>query len=175
MKKWYSSLLMLLPLGCVGIPEGLKPVENFEVNKYLGTWYELVRLDHRFERGLSQVSATYTVGPNETIVVLNRGFDQANGQWKTIQGKAKLAGDNNEGRLKVSFFGPFYAAYNILYLDSEYQHAIVCGPNRSYLWILSREKTISEAKLDELVQKAQEFGFETEKLIYVDHANDKFG
>jgi apolipoprotein D and lipocalin family protein len=148
------------------------PVKEFRLDRFSGVWYEIARLDHRFERGLSNVSATYTPGADGRITVMNRGFDDADGTWKDIEGKARLAGNPEEGRLKVSFFGPFYGAYNIIYLDPDYQHAVVCGPNTSYLWILSRTSSLPQSTLSDLVDRAASWGFKTDELIYVKHDRD---
>lgn len=161
---------LLLFMGCTAIPEGLRAVSDFQAKRYLGTWYEIARLDHAFERGLNNVSATYTRRSDGGIDVLNRGSDEKTGQWKNARGKAYFIGKTDEGRLKVSFFGPFYGAYNIIVLDKEqYRYALVCGPDRSYLWILAREKHLDQETLDQLVKMAGSLGFATSKLIYVSH------
>lgn len=157
-------------LGCTGIPEGLKPVSDFDVTRYLGTWYEIARLDHPFERGLSDVSAVYTLDDDGTIEVLNKGFDTQNKRWKEACGQARFLGDMSVGSLEVSFFGPFYSGYHIIALDLEnYRYAMVAGPSRSYLWLLSRSKTLDESIYSDLVSRAEEWGFDTEKLIRVKH------
>ena len=157
-------------LGCTGVPGGLTPVSDFDVKNYLGTWYEIARLDHPFERGLSNVSAVYTLGDDGRIEVLNKGFDKQNDRWKDAQGKAYFLGDMSVGSLKVSFFGPFYSGYHIIALDREnYQYAMVTGPSRSYLWILSRSKALDEDIYMNLVSRAEEWGFDTKKLIRVKH------
>jgi len=156
--------------GCVGPPSGIKPVEGFDLNRYLGKWYEIARLDHRFERGMTNVSAIYTKREDDGIAVVNRGFVPKTGEWKTVEGKARFVEDPRKGSLKVSFFGPFYGGYHVLALDREsYQYAMVCGPNRSYLWILARQRTLSAPTLDRLTEKARELGFAVDELIYVVH------
>jgi len=163
-------LLSLIFAGCSSIPTGVQAVRNFDVNRYQGTWYEIVRLDHIFERGLSNVSATYTLRDDGGIDVLNKGFDDDTGQWKQIKGKAYFVKDKTVGRLKVTFFWPFYGGYNIISLDPEnYSYAMVCGPNRSYLWILAREKILSRPVIEQLTITAQNLGFKTDKLIFVEH------
>ncbi len=157
-------------LGCTGVPGGLKPVSGFDMKKYLGTWYEMARLDHPFERGLSNVSAVYTRNDDDTIRVVNKGYDQSNDRWKEALGKARFLGDMSVGSLKVSFFGPFYSGYHIIALDREhYQYAMVTGPSRSYLWILSRSKTLDESIYQDLTSQAESWGFDTKKLIRVKH------
>ena len=156
--------------GCTGIPEGLKPVTGFEPGRYLGKWYEIARLDHAFERNLSNVSATYTQKENGDIQVLNRGFNAKTGVWKQIVGKARFIQSDGIGSLKVSFFGPFYGGYHIIALDKEnYSYSMVAGPNRSYLWILSRSKSIDDATYTKLVKMAGEWKFDTTKLMKVSH------
>lgn len=164
-----SLVLMTLMIGCTEIPDGFKPVENFDIERYLGKWYEIARLDHKFERNMSNVSATYTANDSGDITVVNRGYKVKTGQWKSIQGVARPIGNENTGSLKVSFFGPFYGGYHIIDLDQQtYSYAMVVGPNRSYFWILSRERVMNEALLNELVTKAAAYGIDTKKLIRVE-------
>lgn len=160
--------------GCTGIPENVTAVQGFELNRYLGTWYEITRLDHRFERGLDNVSATYTLRKDGGVDVINKGRNRQTGKWEQAEGKAYFVGRNDEGRLKVSFFGPFYSGYNIIALDQEhYSYALVTGPNRSYLWILSRARTIPEETLSQLIERAEELGYDTQQLIFVEHEPNK--
>ena len=155
---------------CSGTPDGLEPVSGFELDRYLGTWYEVARLDHRFERGLSNVTATYSLRDDGGVHVVNRGFDTVAGQWDEAVGKAYFVGAEDVGHLKVSFFGPFYGGYNVIELDKVgYQHALVAGPDRSYLWILSRTPTPSPELVRTLVDKAAGLGFATDELIFVGH------
>lgn len=155
---------------CTGIPEGVEPVNGFELERYLGDWYEVARLDHRFERGLSDVSANYSRRADGGIDVLNRGYDAVAGEWREAMGKAYPSGEPGEGRLKVSFFGPFYGGYNIIELDREsYRYSLVAGPDRSYLWILARSPALDDAIVRRLVARARELGFATDELIYVEH------
>ena len=163
-------LFMILSIlsGCTGIPSGIKPVDNFQIEKYLGTWYEIARLDHSFERGLTNVSATYTLRDDGGINVLNKGFDQKSNKWKQIKGKAYFIKDKTIGRLKVSFFWPFYGGYNVISLDEEnYSYAMVCGPTRSYLWILARQKSLDKKITDNLIELANKSNFKTDSLIFV--------
>ncbi len=156
--------------GCVSVPSGIKPIEDFDVTRYLGTWYEIARLDHSFERGLTDVSATYTPRTDGGIDVLNRGYNQRSGRWKQAKGRAYFVRERTTGFLKVSFFGPFYGSYVIMALDRDaYSYALVCGPNRSYLWVLARETTLNQAVLDRLLAQAKESGFKTDELIFVTH------
>ncbi|NCF16450.1 MAG: lipocalin [Gammaproteobacteria bacterium] len=155
---------------CMGLPQGTSAVSGFEVDRYLGTWYEIARLDHRFERGLTNVTAEYTLQDDGGLRVVNRGFSTKTEEWDEAVGKAYLVGSPDVGQLKVSFFGPFYGGYNILELDKEdYQYALVAGPDRSYLWILARSPDLSESKVQSLVEKARRLEFPVNDLIYVSH------
>jgi apolipoprotein D and lipocalin family protein len=166
----FIILLSVVLEGCANMPSGIQAVQDFNASQYQGKWYEIARLDHSFERGLSNVSATYTLRNDGGIDVLNRGFDKQSGLWKEAKGRAYFAKENTVARLKVSFFWPFYGGYNVIALDYEnYSYALVCGPNRSYLWILAREKTLSRSIIDNLVKTAENSGFSVEKLIFVEH------
>jgi apolipoprotein D and lipocalin family protein len=168
--KLYIFLSVLFISGCTGLPEGTEPVSGFDVSRYTGKWYEIARLDHRFERGLEQITAEYTPNEDGGIKVVNRGYDADSQTWKEAEGRAYLVDDPTVGRLKVSFFGPFYGGYNILRLDREnYQYALVSGPNRSYLWVLSRTPEMKPDTLKDLIDYAESLGFATSELIYVDH------
>jgi len=157
--------------GCTGMPENVKVVDDFELDRYLGRWYEIARLDHSFERGLSHVTATYTRHEDGGIEVVNRGYDMQKGVWNEALGKAYPLGEPGQGRLKVSFFGPFYGAYNILALDrQDYSYALVAGPDRNFLWLLARQPQLPRATLTRLIGQAERLGFDTERLIYVDHS-----
>jgi apolipoprotein D and lipocalin family protein len=170
-----SFLLVLLALaGCAGAPEGVTVVDDFELDRYLGTWYEIARLDHRFERGLSNVTATYSMRDDGGVRVLNRGFNTDEGEWEEAEGKAYFVGDPTVGQLKVSFFGPFYGGYNIMELDkSGYQYALVAGPDRGYLWLLARSPDIDKQVIERLVSVAANTRFPVDELIYVDHDKDE--
>jgi apolipoprotein D and lipocalin family protein len=169
MKKLFVVPALFLA-GCVGLPEGIEPVENFKLDRYLGTWYEIARLDHRFERGLSRITAEYSLREDGGVRVLNRGYSAKDQEWKEAEGKAWFVEGPDKGYLKVSFFGPFYGSYVVFELDHEhYRYALVSGPDRSYLWILSRTPEMKPDVKDELIVKAAALGFDTGKLIYVEH------
>lgn len=166
MKKLLLLFFILLA-GCTGVPQGLTVVDDFRLERYLGTWYEIARLDNRFEKDLGQVSAEYSLREDGGVKVVNRGFDRKKGEWKSIGGKAAFVGDPSKGALKVSFFGPFYASYNVLALDTEnYGWALVCGRNKELFWILARQPEMEPLLLKRLVAKADSLGFETSKLRY---------
>ena len=171
-KKHALKILLLVALGlisaCTGIPEGVKPVEGFELQRYLGKWYEIARLDHSFERGLSRVTAEYSLRDDGGVRVVNRGYSANKDEWDQAEGKAYFMGSPSVGHLKVSFFGPFYGSYVIFELDKEYDYAMVSGPSRSYLWLLSRTPTINESLKQRFIQRASMLGFAVDKLIWVD-------
>jgi apolipoprotein D and lipocalin family protein len=159
----------LLSAGCVHAPDGIEPVRGFDVERYMGRWYEVARLDHRFERGLDQVTATYTLQPDGTVRVVNRGFDAAKNEWNEAVGKAKFVGPKDVGALKVAFFGPFYGGYNVVDIDPDYQNVMIVGPSRSYLWILSRVPDPPADVVERLKRKATDLGFDTSALVYPKH------
>jgi len=160
-----AMMAVLAITGCTRLPEGITPVQGFELKRYLGEWHEVARLDHRFERGLTRVTATYSLREDGSVKVLNRGWNAAKGTWKQAEGRAVFIGASSEGRLKVSFFGPFYGAYTIMALDPE-RYSMICGPDRSYFWILSRESKLDPVILEKLLAQARDQGFATDKLIY---------
>lgn len=165
-----TALFLVLQSGCTDSPDGVTVVTGFEIDRYLGTWYEIARLDHSFERGLSAVTANYSLRDDGGVRVVNRGYNEKTGEWDEAIGKAYFVGASNIGQLKVSFFGPFYGGYNIIELDeSGYQYSLVAGPDRDYLWILSRTAQMQPDVLQSLVNKANELGFATDELIFVEH------
>jgi len=166
-------LTCLLTLtGCVNIPDNVEAVHGFELQRYLGKWYEIARLDHSFERDLISVTADYSLRQEGGIRVVNRGFNSRNGEWEQAEGRAYFVDQPDIGRLKVSFFGPFYSGYNIIALDKQYyRYAMVCGPNRSYLWILARERTLDKQTLNRLLEQARNNGFDVKQLIFVQQSS----
>lgn len=165
--RYVLSLLLLCIGGCLGMPETVKPVQGFELDRYLGKWHEIARLDHSFERGLEQVTAEYFLRDDGGLKVLNRGFSTEEGEWQEAEGRAFFVNEAEEGYLKVSFFGPFYGSYVVYELDKEnYQYAFISGPDTSYLWFLSRTKTVEPAMIEHFVEQARSLGFDTEQLIF---------
>lgn len=174
MKRIILSFLILggmslFQFSCSNIPAGVVAIKNFDKARYLGTWYEIARFDFRFERNLDNTTATYTLNENGTIKVLNKGFNYVKKKWQDAQGKAKFVGDPTVAMLKVSFFGPFYAGYNVIALDPDYRYALVSGSSTEYLWILAREKTIPEEVKQNYLDIARKAGFNTDNLIWVKH------
>ena len=149
-------------------PPGVTVVTPFDSQRYLGKWYEIARFDHRFERGLQRVTATYSSMDDVGIQVVNRGYNPERGMWQQVVGQAYFTGDPSRAALKVSFFGPFYGGYNVIALDKEYRHALVCGPDRDYLWILSRTPTISDEMKQQMLDVATRQGFDVSKLMWIE-------
>jgi apolipoprotein D and lipocalin family protein len=151
------------------MPDGVRPVEDFDVNRYLGTWYEIARLDHSFERGLINVSAEYSLRDDGGLRVVNRGFSTSDNQWEEANGKAYFVESGETGYLKVSFFGPFYGSYVVFDLDQEdYQYSFVSGPDTSFLWLLSRTRQVPDEVLQRFMNSAKSLGFDTGDLILVE-------
>lgn len=163
-------LISLFMCGCVGLPRGVHPVEEFDLNRYLGKWCEIARLDHPFERGLQKVTAEYSLRDDGGVRVVNRGFSTSKNEWKEVEGKAYFVRKKDEGYLKVTFFWPFYGSYVVFELDKEnYQYAFVTGSSKSYLWLLARSPSVSEELVDRFVKRASNLGYDTDELIFVEH------
>jgi apolipoprotein D and lipocalin family protein len=168
MMKNALYVLLFVLCSCAHIPDGVVAIRGFDLQRYLGHWYEIARLDHSFERGLINVSATYSLAEDGSLRVVNRGFDPRQKRWKEAEGQGHFVSGTDEGRLKVSFFGPFYGGYNILDIDRrDYSYALVCGNSRSYLWILARQPRLPGEVVSSLTRKAKELGFDTDALIHV--------
>jgi apolipoprotein D and lipocalin family protein len=170
MRNLFSTITLSL-LSCIVISDEIEPVENFNISKYIGKWYEIARLDHSFERGMENVSAEYSMRNDGGIKVLNRGLKKQ-GKPKVAEGKAYFVETANKGHLKVSFFWPFYSSYIIFELDNNYQHAFVTSDSKSYLWLLARTPCVPKALKDSFEKKSSSLGFKTSELIYVNHNCD---
>lgn len=151
------------------IPQGATAVKPFDVQRYAGKWFEIARFDFKQERGLNNTSAEYSLNSDGTIAVVNRGFDVRKNEWKEATGKAKFVDDNQEARLKVSFFGPFYSGYNVIAIDPDYKYALVAGESLKYLWFLSRETNMPENIRQDFIAKAKSIGYNTDNLLWVEH------
>ncbi len=154
---------------CSTIPKNVQAVTPFNKDRYLGKWYEIARFDFRFERGLNNTTAEYSLRKDGKIRVINRGFNYEKKEWKQAEGKAKFVGEENIAMLKVSFFGPFYSGYNVIALDEDYKYSLVAGANLKYLWILSREKTIPDNIKAKYLKIAEDYGFKIENLLWIEH------
>lgn len=147
----------------------IKNTFEFKLEKYLGTWYEIARFDHSFERNLQGVTATYSIRKDGKIKVVNNGYkNNLNGKFKVAVGKAKQNNVTSTRNLKVSFFWNFYAPYNILEIDENYQYALIGSESSNYLWILSRTPQMDKTTYDLLIKNAKERGYDISKLILVD-------
>ncbi|MDB2315786.1 lipocalin family protein [Luminiphilus sp.] len=160
-------LCIVLLVSCTGLPDNVEPVSQFDTEQYLGTWYEIARLDHSFERNLERVTATYGLNEDGSISVLNKGFNTEKGEWRQAEGVAKSMGSSDIAHLKVSFFGPFYGTYAVFELADDYSHAFVSGYNTDYLWLLAREPDVSAEVRQRFINESQALGFDTSKLIWV--------
>jgi apolipoprotein D and lipocalin family protein len=162
--------LMFFLAACTGKPDGVEPVTGIELERYLGNWYEIALLDHCFERCLDNITAVYSRRDDGGVRVINRGYSRTDHEWQQAEGKAYFVADADTGYLKVSFFGPFYGSYIIFALDKEnYRYAFISGPDTSYLWLLARSPQIDSKIISEFTEQANQLGFDTSKLIYVDH------
>ena len=165
-----SGIIGILSLfSCSTIPKGATAIKSFEKEKYLGKWFEIARFDFRFEKGLNNTTAEYSLNSNGTIKVVNRGYNYEKKIWKEATGKAKFVGNEKVAMLKVSFFGPFYAGYNVIAIDPEYKYALVSGSSFDYLWILSREKTIPAEIKSLYLEKAEKLGYKVSNLLWIEH------
>ncbi|AIM38250.1 membrane protein [Sphingobacterium sp. ML3W] len=172
--KWIIPTVLLISIStlffsCTSIPKSATAIQNFDVNRYLGTWYEIARFDFRFEKDLDNTSAQYSLNEKGNVVVLNSGYNFKKNEWKKADGLAKFRGDKTIGALKVSFFGPFYSGYNVIALDDDYHYALIAGKNLDYLWILSRNKTIPEEVKSNFLDIATQIGYDTKKLLWIKH------
>lgn len=168
--RYLLLVCWLLLSGCLSVPDGVAPVQTFELDRYLGRWYEVARLDHSFERGLEAVTADYSLRDDGGIRVINSGRDIDSGEIQQAEGKAYFVQDSTIGHLKVSFFGPFYGSYVIFELDQiDYQFAFVAGNSTDYLWLLARTPEVSQDLISQFEKSALELGFDIDKLIFVKH------
>ncbi|MDW5287572.1 lipocalin family protein [Formosa sp. PL04] len=168
----HTIILIIMAIifsSCATIPEKVEAVSPFNKEKYLGKWYEIARLDFKYEKDLNNTTANYTINPNNSIKVVNKGYNYVKKEWTEADGKAKFIDSDTIAKLKVSFFGPFYAGYNVIALAEDYKYALVAGKNLDYLWILSRETTIPEHIKQDFLNTAETIGYNTKNLIWVKH------
>jgi len=161
--------LLLLNSCSVGIPKGATAIKNFDSDKYLGKWYEIARFDYRFEKNMDNVTANYSLNPDGSIKVQNQGYNYVKKEWKESIGEARFVNDKSEARLKVSFFKPIWAGYNVIDIDDNYQNALVVGNSTKYIWILSRNKEMPESIKERFLAKAKKLGYDINALIWVQH------
>jgi apolipoprotein D and lipocalin family protein len=168
MRKIFIFIFFIFVCGCTGLPEGVEPVKDFDLDRYLGKWYEIARLDHSFERGLTRVTAEYSLRDDGGVRIVNSGYSAEDDEWSSAEGKAYFARSDKEGYLKVSFFGPFYSSYVVFFLGKKYEYSMVTSSDKSYLWLLSRTPTVDDSLLELFLKKSRDLGFDTDKLIIVD-------
>lgn len=170
MKKILAMIIAVFFVSsCVELPEGITPVKNFKVKKFMGTWYEIARLDHPFEQGMNSVTANFTLGSDGKITVQNNGYMVKWQEWRYAEATAAFADEKKTGFLKVSYIWPFYDPYVIFELEADYDYAFVCGKDRSFLWLLARTEYVHRRVIEDFEAKAKELGFDTSQLIYVNH------
>lgn len=167
-----SMMLFTSCKSATSMPKGAVPVFNFSLEKYLGKWFEIARFDFRYEKDLALTTAEYSLNDDGSVKVINRGFNYKKGKWEEAKGKAKFVENESIGRLKVSFFGPFYSAYNILSIDGDYEYALIVGRNKDYIWFLSRTPEMPDEIKEKYVAIAQSLGYDLERLVWVDHTLD---
>ncbi|QKF76797.1 lipocalin family protein [Arcobacter defluvii] len=169
MAKIFKLLILfcftILLTACSSKNPPLQTVQKVELNKYLGTWYEIARYEHFFERNCKNVTANYSMMNEETIKVINRCTKIQTNEKKEAIGRA-YAIDETNSKLKVSFFRPFYGDYWVLMLDENYKYAVVGTPSREYLWILARDSKLDEKIKNEILQKLPSLEFDSSKLIW---------
>lgn len=167
MRYFFLVIAVLLSTSCTQVPTGVTPVSPFDINSYLGEWHEIARLDHSFEQGLTDVTAQYSLREDGGVNVINRGYNAKENLWEEAKGKAYFVADTNTGRLKVSFFGPFYGGYNIAKLEPDYSMALVIGPSLEYAWLLSRSPTPSTELCQRYFASAESLGIKPSQWLHI--------
>lgn len=170
--KVITILLAGVLAGCVTYGKNtsqpaIVPVKHFKADRYLGKWYEVGRVENRFERGMIKTTAEYSLNNDGTIKVVNGGFDPAQNKYRDVTGKAKFTRGRDEAALKVSFFGPFYGAYNVVALDDNYQWAIVSGSSKKYFWVLSRKPNLTASLKAKAIAVAKDLGIDPQNIKWV--------
>lgn len=151
------------------IPDGIEAVRPFDINKFLGKWYEIARMDYKYEKNLNNTTAEYSMDEKGNIKVVNRGYNYKKNKIEEAKGKAVFADSPDEGKLKVSFAGPFYSGYNVIEIDQDYKYALIAGDDMKHLWLLSREPSMPEETIEYYLEVAESYGYETSKLVWVGH------
>lgn len=154
------------------IPIGVEAVSSFDINRFTGKWYEIARMNNRFEKNLNNVTAEYSMGKNGKIKVVNRGYNYKKNKIEEATGKVEFAGSPYEGKLKVSFDGLFYSGYNIIEIDKDYKYALVAGGDMRCLWLLSREPSMPQEMIEYYLEVAESYDYKTSKLTWVGHDED---
>ncbi len=163
---------IILLQSCAVKSRNVAAIKDFKSDEYLGKWYEIARFDYSFEKNLNNTTAEYSLNPDGSIKVINKGFNYKKNEWTSAKGKAKFVGKRTEAKLKVSFFGPFYGAYNIVAIDKKYQNALIYGNSTKYIWLLCREPKMNGESKQAFLEKAKQDGYDVSKLIWVKHDKD---
>lgn len=158
-------VVLFIFTGCFTKHPHLKTVDSVNINKYLGTWYEIARYEHFFEKGCKNVTANYSLNEDNSLKVVNKCTKIDTNKKSSATGIAYATNKSNS-KLKVSFFRPFYGDYWVLMLDDSYKYAVVGTPSREYLWILSRTPKLDKNITKEILEKLPKLGFATNKLIW---------
>lgn len=164
-----TALALTFRRNALSMPSGALPISNFDLEKYLGKWYEIARFDFRFEKNLAHTTAKYSLNDDGSVKVVNTGYNYIKEEWEVATAKGKFIESENVGRLKVSFFGPFYTSYNILSIDGDYEYALIVGKNRDYIWFLSRTPKMPDNVKAKYLAIAESLGYDLERLVWVDH------
>lgn len=175
--KLFQTITLIVSViylsSCSTIPKGVTAYKPFNKERYLGKWYEIARIDFKYEKNLNNTTAEYSLNSDGTIKVDNKGYNTKTGEWVQAIGKAKFIGSDTIAMLKVSFFGPFYAGYNVIAIDPDYTYALVAGANFKYLWILSRNTSIPNDIKNKYLKIAKDFGYNTSDLLWIEHSKQK--
>ncbi len=152
------------------IPEGAKPIENFQVRKYLGKWYDIARMTFEHEGPeSSNVYLIYYSREDGLVGVNNNAYLDDRGEWYSRVGKAKFRGEANLGALAVYFDDLQWSGYNVMAIDGDYEYALVFGRNTDLMWMLSRTKTMPDDIKQKYLKMAEEIGYDTSKLVFTKH------
>ncbi len=180
MKKIFSSYALILVFSSTFLFTNYQTnntmintetVKELDLDRYMGTWYEIARFPHSFEKGLVGVTATYSKRDDGKIKVINKGYKNSlNGKLKIAEGKAKIPNLNEPAKLKVSFFWFFYGDYFVMELEENYQWAVIGSDSDKYLWILSRTAQMDDDTYNMLLDKIKARGYSLDKLIKVEQA-----
>ncbi|MDD2622505.1 MAG: lipocalin family protein [Bacteroidales bacterium] len=154
---------------CSNVPKGVVVVRFFEIEKFLGTWYEIAQLEAKYEKKSSNISVNYSLNEDGTIRVMSQGYNVENKEWMKKEGKATFYINKNIAMLEISYGGLFHTPYNVIALDEAYTYALVIGKNTHYLWLLSRKKTIPEEVKQVYLKMAKDLGCKTSDLVWVEH------
>lgn len=174
MKRLFFATLVasVLPLSACSKDFDNSTVDEFDLSRYLGTWYEIARFNHSFEKGMDNAMAQYILNDDGTVFVLNSAWK--NGKYNIAEGRAKYPDpEGDPGALKVSFFMFFYSDYNVMMVDEDYQISLVGSKSENYLWILSRTPEADPELLQMVLDEAERRGYDTSKLIWVDQSRNK--